>query len=785
MNRTILASCSLCGLLVAATAHAQLANTGPALNATPSGTRGQNQSQGAAAPNEPSGGGQLETIVVTAQKRTEVVQKVPAPIATISLATLSRAGVRDFTDIEKGLPDVHVDDAGGSVNIAIRGLRESATGPTSDSPTAVHLDGVYLSRATSFPGLFYDLQRIEELPGPQGTLYGRNATGGVLNLITNKPSDKFGGYVEAEGGSYGLYRFQGAINVPVSDILSVRGAFHILKNDGYFSDGYSNTDQKGGRISARLKLNPDATLLVTADYQDSQSHGAGSALLLNSYPSLYYVLPNVFPIQTTPRPSNPFQINPALYPAGVGFSVANALTYGAMAELDYNLGAATLTAQFGLRKYYGQNNAYNLGPLPPGAPLAALGDSVAPAFSTTYSGEIRLASNSKLPFEWVAGLYYFTEKNGGQLCAYQFIGDTSCGLKIANPFQRTLSYAVFGQGTYTPPILSEKLHLTFGARYNQDKKNASVYTQAGFAITPTNPTGTLDSEPNLDATFQATTYLARLSYDITPSNLIYVSNSTGFRAGGFAYGLTPEYKPESIQAYEIGLKNRFLNDTLQVNVSAYHYIYKNQETNVASSPPIGSGLPFSDLSVQSIGKTHYTGVGLDVEYAVTPNDRVELNVQYEDAHYVRFQIPPIYQTSVPLGLNGFPTNDKPGSQAGLQVINTPPYSGTFAYDHSLDAFGGVFDGRAAVQFSDTRHFIPFPIDTLQYKYGSNPPYARLDLSVGYTPDRGNWKVLGYVNNVTNAYTYTGNLYEGTFGSGQFTAELLPPRTYGVIVSAKF
>ena len=358
-------------------------------------------------------------------------------------------------------------------------------------------------------------------------------------------------------------------------------------------------------------------------------------------------------------------------------------------------------------------------------------------------------------------------------------------VEVANPFQRTLSYAVFGQGTYTPPLLDQRLYLTFGARYNQDKKNASVFTTAFFANGGAG--GVLASSPDLQATFQATTYKLEASHDVTPQNLIYALNSTGFRAGGFAYGLTPQYKPETIMAYEIGSKNRFLNNTLQIDLAAYHYIYKNQETNVTSPPPPGAPpfVPFSDISVQSIGKTHYNGVGLDIEYAVTPDDRIETNVQYQDAHYVRFVIPPIYVNSLPLGLNGLPTGAPSGSQSGLRVMNAPPWSGNFAYDHSLAALRGSFDARVAVQFSDVQNYLPYPTNTLQYKYGTDPAYARVDLSLSYAPDRGGWKVTGYVNNVTDEATFAGDNYENTFGSGQVTATLLPPRTYGLIVNANF
>ena len=780
MKHLLLASCGLCALLFAIPAFAQNGTSGPELNASPVGGGGQDQSQGAGAPNQPTGTGQLETIVVTAQKRQETAQRVAASIATISPQTLSRSGVRDFDTITKALPDVQVDLVSNATNIAIRGIRESSVSPVGDSPAAVHLDGVYLSRALGLSGLFYDLQRIEELPGPQGTLYGRNATSGVLNLITNKPTDRFGGYVEAEGGNYGLYRFNGALNVPVNDYLDLRGAFHFYHHDGYFSNGLDDADEKGGRLSARIKPTADLTVLLSADYQSSSNHGDGQAIVASTFGSAGRFGPGALP-GTFPVSSDPFHASPVVYPLGIGPNGNQATTYGAMAQLDYNFGAAILTAQFGARKVFDVGNTITLGDTL--APPRVVSNTFTPSSSSTYSGEVRLASTSTTPFQWVGGLFYFTEKDAADFCQTATFAPGACGLSVGNPFQRDISYAVFGQGTYTPPILDNKLHLTFGARYNQDKKNGDTFLSLGPVL--------ISNNVNLNANFDAVTYLARISYDITPTNLIYALNSTGFRAGGIAYGLTPIYQPETIQAYEIGSKNRFLNNRLQVNLAGYHYIYKNSETNVIQIDPLfpspGHFVPISNISVISIGKIHYTGASLDAEFAATPVDRIELNVQYLDAHYVRFQIPPQYLTSPPLNLMGFPTGQPAGDDSGLQVGNTPPWSGTFAYDHSLYALGGTFDGRAAVQFSDVSHTAVNFSNTIQYKFGTVPAHARLDLSVNYTPDRGNWQATAYVNNVTNEYTYLAPTYEGQngTGSGIVYAGILPPRTFGLIVNAKF
>ena len=788
MKHLLLISSGISGLLLSGVVYAQTPSDSQVNANTASRPAGQNQSQGGAAPNAPTGLGALETVVVTAQKRTEAAQKIPAAVVTLSSQTLSRSGVRDFDTIQKLLPDVHVEElVGGSTNISIRGVRESAAGPTSDSPTAVHLDGIYLSRPAGLSGLFYDLQRVEELPGPQGTLYGRNATGGVLNLVTNKPTDVFGGYLEGEGGSYGLYRFNGALNVPVTPNLDVRGAFHFYHHDGYFSNGFDDADQKGGRLSARAKLGPDVTLLVSADYQDSYTTGTGSALFKQTFSSLQ-LPPGVPrpPVLHPSSPSDPFTANNFLYPFGVGPSFLDSKTFGGQAQLDYDLGWAIFTTQLGVRRLdFGENQIDLTDSIP--APKTDSYEST-PSDSTTYSAEARLTSASRSPLQWVVGLYYFTEKSSGDYCQHATFNSTTCATEFANPFQRDISYAAFGQTTYTPLFLTDRLHLTGGLRYNTDEKNASSFTYSPF-LAPPGSGGFLSRDPNEQATFSAVTYKAEISYDVTPANLIYAQNSTGFRAGGFAYGRTPEYKPETIQAYEIGSKNRFFDNALQVNLAAYHYIYKNQERNVMSLPPPGAPpfIPFSDISVQSIGKTHYNGASMALEWALTPNDRLATDVQYLDAHYVQFQVPSRYVVALPLSpATGLPiAGDTPGDQNGLQILNTPPWSGTFSYDHSVHAYRGVFDARVAIQWSVEQHYLENYSNTLQYQLGTDPGYARLDLSLSYAPEKGGWRITGYVNNVLDERNFTENFYERTPLSGTVDALLLPPRTFGAILSAKF
>ncbi len=721
----------------------------------------------------PEAGG-IEEVVVTAQKRSENLQNTPITVTAVQSETLARAGVRDFTNINKIAPDITVNSTTGSTNIGVRGIRALASGPTNETPTAVHLDGVYLSRAAGLQGLFYDVERLEVLKGPQGTLYGRNAAAGVINIITNRA--KFGVFSVSgltEVGNYDLRRGEYAVNVPVGEDFAMRAAFRYYTRGGYYDGGFEDADQKGLRLSAGWRITPKATLSMSGDYEINDRNGTAPNVVIETrYRQAAANGALNLPIAVTAL-SNPYDFDARLYPLGIGRSNEYQRSRGVQVTLDYDLDFATLTTQVGNRNV--RQEGLLLSAANPLTPATLPGFSYIPSHSDTTSIETRLASNSSRPLQWVAGLYFFTESADGTNCSLGFTGplpppNSICGLDIRTISSLAQSYAGFGQATWTPAFADERLHLTAGLRYNADyKKQLNVSKLPG---------GTSSKANNGD--WKATTFKLGAAYDITSRNMVYANTSTGFKAGGFAYGSQPEFQPENIQAWEVGTKNRFFDGKLQVNVDAYRYNYKNIQTNVTVPSPTPPSPPFLDLTVVSVGKAHYQGGGLETIYALTDNDRLDLSVQYLKARYANYVVPARFSSAAPLDMMGRPTGQVAGVNSGLQVPNTPKWSGRAGYGHTFDLAAGSVEARADVQFSGKTPLALANPGTIQDYVRDS--YAKGDISLRYEPTDGRWNITGYVNNVTKERIVAGAAWQT---NGLVTGSYMEPRTYGVIVGANF
>ena len=238
-----------------------------------------------AAATSESADGALEEIVVTANKRSESAQRAPLAVTSVSASELSAAHVTGVDDLFRVVPNVKVDvggstgdPAGSNAQFTIRGLGASATGPQGSAGVAVHFDGVFRQNGLS-NGEFYDLQRVEVDPGPQGTLYGRSAAAGAVNVIPNAPTHEFDAEATIEGGNYGEFRTTAMLNLPLNEILAVRGAFQSIKHDGYFTNGYDDEDTRSVRLQALLTPNSNLSIRFFGDYTHIGGTGASGVFL--------------------------------------------------------------------------------------------------------------------------------------------------------------------------------------------------------------------------------------------------------------------------------------------------------------------------------------------------------------------------------------------------------------------------------------------------------------------------------------------------------------------------
>ena len=708
----------------------------------------------------------LEEIVVTANKRSENVQKVPTAITVASGDLITAIGGTDPQNLAKLTPGLAIGPAGaGITQIYIRGVGSYAANAYSEGAVAFQVDGIYFSRPSTIGGVFYDLARVEVLKGPQGTLYGRNATGGTVNLITNRPSfSGIEGDLTAEVGNYSAVKGEGALNVPINDKIAVRGAFQVVQRDGYLSDGYDDEVSQSGRGELLYKPHDKISLLIIGDYSHRGGKGGASVIVPLVDPSNPWLGPSTAAensvLSKSPGPPFPAGSVPIKNDGSIDQDSS-----GVTAELDWDLGFADLVIQPGYRSVTNVNSGYE-----PGF-LAAVNES-----SDQTSVEARLASPTDSSFTWTVGTYYFHENQHSMTDYGQVVNESLYDLHLA-----TDAKAVFGQ--VTVPVW-DRLRLTGGLRYGDESKDQTGIGQSHSNFTggplpplsaPTPITGS--------ATFKSTDYRAGLEYDLAPENLLYANVSTGFKAGGFFAAPPPDnsYKPEKLTAYAIGSKNSFFDRKLTINAEGFIWDYKDhQESHL--SPGIFQPAPV--FRTDNVAKETIKGIDLDGQFRVTPNDIISLQYEYLDAVFNSFT----YRSTAPLASCGSTpfTAKFPASSgfiidcSGLPAVRAPKHSGSIGYQHSFElSNGGIVVAGADMRWA-TKTYLA--VDYLPSELQG--AYHMTDMDVAYHAADDRWSITAFVRNLENAVVESDAIRE-PFKSTIVFADIRPPQTYGVRVGVKF
>lgn len=713
----------------------------------------------------PSG---LEEIIVTAQKREESLQETPVAVIAISEEAFIREGVRDLKDISKMSSELEVDFNNDTATVVgIRGVQQTAWSNTDESATAVHVDGAYLANLWGMNALMFDLERVEVLSGPQGTLYGRNAAAGAVNLISRRPGEEFGGNASIEYGDFDLVRVMGGVDMPATETLSFRLAGQSLRRDGYFRNGAEDADQWALRLNTVWTPSDRDELFMSLDYADFGGTGGSS--------NTYYVPPGI--VRTGPEgcvlfvPSDPFDNTCASQRVDTG--IVDQQQWGAMLQWEHDFGSALLTLQYKRRDFEGDlKNGLNT--------------STNPNWEVTDTYEARLNSSGEGTLQWVAGLFYVESENLGYLRnGYnQATGECPC-IQGFSPNDIWLeSKAVFAQATWTPESLP-RLHLTAGARYTMDEKEADIGLWNGGVQIAGAPLGTVVN--NGDVTLR---YLSRpfnplylngegewnkaswrtgISYDITDDSLLYFNVATGFKSGGFAFGISPAYDPETLLAYEFGSKNRFFADRLQVNIAAWFYEYENFETSYSvplpqpyAISPITNQPITTSTSVTNIGAAELLGATVDVQWLATDSDMLSLSATYIDSEYTNGDLSRINQPN----------------RTGWRFGNSPEWNLIGRYSHTWNLTGG-----GAVDAGIKAQYVGERLDAERNLGEDLPSYHVVDASLKWTSPGERWDLTAYANNVTDELILR-TLARNT-ATGIITANYGAPRTWGLILGTRF
>lgn len=643
---------------------------------------GTAQAQNAADTSADSNSG-LAEIIVTAQKRAENLQDVPIAITAVTADTLSAAGINNTEAIAAAIPGITITRQSAAALIYVRGIGTTGGQSGQEGAIATFVDGVYQPSMSGSVFAFNNIERIEVLKGPQGTLYGRNATGGAVNVITRDPSFETTGKFEVGYGNRGTIEASayasGAITKDIAIDLS--GLYNNI-NDGFginVATGTKINTRKDWGLRSKLLIQPgDTTKIVLAG-----DYGINSG----SFGVSYNPVPGTTQLLLGPAPAsfgNRYNILSDMDPS------LRTKNWGVSAKIEQEIGAATLTSITALRKLdQFQNLDLDAGPIP-------FAEANLQERNKQFTQELQIAGGGDGSLRWILGAFYLDatarydpfDLRGQAFGLDPALAALGADGQYIEDKQRTKSYAVFGQATYP---LTDALSITAGARYTIDKRHLT------YDFSFTTPTGLIPvASGEAKKTFKEPTWRLAIDYKINDDVLVYASYSRGFKSG--VYNLTnpldPVVEPEKLDAYEVGFKSELFDRTLRFNAAAFYYKYSNIQLTIIKG---------GAQTLINAAKAEVKGAEAEMEWAPVSGLLLRGGLQYIDGEYTDFPLTPVttLNPTFPFGVTTTPTATK-----GLPLIRSPKFSANASVDYAVPLGSNELGFNVAYQYSGSYAFEP-------------------------------------------------------------------------------
>jgi len=741
----------------------------------------------------------VEEITVTAQKRSENVQDVPLSVTAISGEAMARAGVTSLVDLSSSVPSVMMDSSNNlrNTNVAIRGIGSSGTNPGIEPSVGVFVDGVYLPLGGMAQGEMLDIETVEVLRGPQGTLYGRNTPVGAINITTRKPTQAREGQIRVGLGDYDLRHVSGYIGGGLTENTAARASFWMRDRSGYEKNLFTGKDQNDSETwGGRLRV----------------THSASDNFELNLI-AHYSLIEQQCCVADQRDPTGPFGI------ATPGFLAAQAAlglpfrnfndkdhvvdaddlgddwseNYGVSLQADWNLASGHTVTSISALEVWDNRAVVSADALP-----QTVYRNSQDTLIKTLSQELRIASPTGQFFEYLGGVFLFAQDmNFDQVSTYlaganRLYPNTSCsvppcritpGDSAGSVFeQETRSYAVFGTGTLN---FTDDWSVTGGLRFSNDKKKAFIDHQlpAGVSNTfarlmPANRIGHVSRDES------NTTWSLNTKYNWTPDVMTFATVATGFKAGGFNTrrvnpGTPYDFEPETSITYEVGVKSTLLDRRLVLNATLFNMVLKDFQESVLN-PLTGTG-----FIVGNAGERRVRGVEVDFRGRATQRLTIDGGFAYMDAEFTDRPSGQCATGRTPDGklpgtcnYNGMTPEKSPEWKVNLASQWTQPLSG------ELEAFV-----RAEVNYTSGYAFMP----TLDIG-AQQDAVTLVNLRAGLQHADSNWQVTAWVRNLTDETYYAQSTTQplnafvsggGTAGARGYIGWYAPPRTVGIEASLRF
>lgn len=763
----------------------------------------------------------IQEVTVTATKRSTSLQQTPVAITAVNAQALENNHVMTIEDVVHLVPSFQATSEGdhGVITMTMRGIgNDSAKTEYADPEVALFVDGIYAPRAEGAATLLFDMDSVEVLRGPQGTLWGRNSTVGAVNMQTAKPvlNQSFG-MAQGGAGDYNRYGARGAFNLPVTNTLALRFAFVHEQHDGYV--GYqeaphpSVADQQAAYNAAGITskpfepLNPDLFVQGGPRYNSQDQSAVRLSALwkpLDRFTwniSYEYFIDRGTPgmnLLQTPRPGQDFWsalIDTAPYLHRNVNTLRSRIDYGIndYLNLSYIAGYSRFTGSSDFDQDGGAT-------VPTSFTTGATFQEDRTNYSRylNYSHELELQSAGKHEVDWILGLYYAAEDNSIRFDIPIFNGTqqgtVSWQGSFIQPKETVGSEAAFGQATWN---LTEALHLTGGVRYTRDDRKNEGGTNNGWNPTANPPSGgEVPIDPGSDplapgsgfTTYQhndghftgsKATYLGRVNYEFSHNFMAYASVSTGYKSGGLQDGGVP-YGPETLTNYELGTKNTFFNGRLRFNNALYYEDFKDFQF---SAPVTNSDGSHSLVTSNADGAKVY---GLESELAakLTRDDRVQLTMAYTHTRLGHL-VAGSNDYTLPVCPPEFGGGTGPGqipkclNVTDHNLPHAPTFAAQLLYEHSFRFDNGaVLAPRVSTHFETGSWLSVFNLGDGDRQKS----YTRTDLALRYSAAGPKpWWIDLFVQNVEDDKVKTNA--QNAFGPWQ--AQYLPPRTFGVNLGVDF
>lgn len=726
---------------------------------------------------ESTSGFGLEEIVVTARKRTEQLQDAPVSVTAFSAASIEQRSIDSFNKVNNFVPNIElnngrVDGGGSTAQIFIRGVGQEDYSFPNDPGVGVYLDGVYVSRSSAGDFGFLDIERIEVLRGPQGTLYGKNTIGGAINVISRRPSGDSKGRIEVTTGRYGRLDITGSADFRISDVLfgSISGASLNRKGfaTNYAGDDLGNINKDAVRVQLRYKPDTDLDVVLLADKSRQRQFGAVGAMR-QYYPfaleafyntSLAPIFAAQFGLTGPLAQYGPAWVNrfdkTKRFEDGSGTQTRdNNDIWGTSLTIDYDFGGAAFKSITAYRRV--KVDVLRDGDHTPFRVVEVGVQEATRQFSQEFQISGKMFDDR---LEYIFGLYGIRETGTNAFVApllagiENILGDI-VSLRTDTHIKST-SYAAFGEFTYN---LTDQLGVTVGGRLNTDKK---VYDYALYRIF----SGALVNGP-AHLTDKWTEFLPKfgIQYKIDRDILAYGTFSKSFKAGGWnprtlSAGLTPQqFDPEYLTSYEAGLKTTLADGRVTFNVAGFYSNYKDIQLIGVTTAPDGG----VDTTVLNGGKARIYGAEFELNARPVPELLLSAGLGLLKAKYLRLD-PVVVATGV--------TTSNKLIQAPARTFNV---QATYTVD--LANSGKILlNGDAAYKSKIYRSIQNFP-DLI------TPAYWIFNSRLTYVDPSEKYEIAAFVTNVTNKI-YLANGVD-VRALGEVEGYYNRPREWGLSVKARF